>query len=94
MGDVQEVEFIKDDAVVRVKARVLEETNEGSLVLFTHGSFLQELAAGGAVAHNGGTMRKDFGAADEISTCEMDSMGISIELNQFIDKIEAGNHPE
>lgn len=83
----------KDEAVQVVKAQVDDETDLGSLIIFTDGSFVPEIGGGAAIASNDIVESKSFGPPEGISNYEMEAMALSIALNHYIDRIETDTTP-
>lgn len=92
-GHIENLGLTKDDAVQVVKTQVIEETNQGSLVVFTDGSYIPTVGGGAAIATETTEESKTFGPVEGISNYEMEAMALSIALNHYIDHIEANTSP-
>lgn len=90
---IENIGLTKDEAMPVVIEQVENETDQGSLVIFTDGSFIPEMGGGAAMVTETATDSKAFGPAAGISNYEMEAMALSIALNHYIDKIETDTVP-
>lgn len=93
LGDIMNIGLDKDKAVEEVLTQVKEENDQGSVVIFTDGSFLQDKGGGAAIALTEFTESEVFGPTTGISNYEMEAMAISMALNHYIDLIETDKAP-
>lgn len=83
----------KDTAALEVSRQVQEESEQGSMIIFTDGSFIQDVGGGAAIALTTDTRSKAFGPVTGITNYKMEIMALSIALNYYIDAIEDDNTP-
>lgn len=93
LGDIKNLGLDKETAAVEVLSQVKEETNRGSMVIFTDGSFIQEVGGGAAIALTDDARHKAFGPMAGITNYEMEIMVLSLALNYYIDAIENNTTP-
>lgn len=92
-GVIENLDLTKDEAVQVVKQQVIKETDQGSLVVFTDGSYISTTGGGAAIATETMVESKTFGPPEGISNYEMEAMALSIALNHYIDCIETDTTP-
>lgn len=80
-------------AVKEVLTQVKYETDQGSVVIFTDGSFLHNKGGGAAIALMDFVQSETFGPPDGISNYEMESMALIMTLNHYIDLIDTNETP-
>lgn len=68
----------KDDAVQVVKEQIVKETDQGSLIIFTDGSYLPTMGGRAAIASQEWVGSKTFGPVEGISNYEMEAMALSL----------------
>lgn len=91
--EIENLGLTKDEAVEVVREQITDETNQGSLVIFTDGSYIPEMGGGAAMVSTDTTTNKSFGPEAGISNYEMEAMALSLALNHYIDKIETDSTP-
>lgn len=94
LGTINNIGLSKDEATVEVIRQHAEETAQGSMVIFTDGSFLQDIGGGAAIALELETRNKAFGPINGITNYKMELMALSLALNYYIDAIETDTTPE
>lgn len=94
LGTIGNVGIDKDSAVAEVLKQVQEETDQGSVVIFTDGSFLQDKGGGASIALTTFTESEAFGPPNGISNYEMESMALSMALNHYVNLIETDSTPD
>lgn len=93
LGEIQNLGIKKDKAVEEVLSQVVEETSQGSMVVFTDGSYVQETGGGAAMTTTTSVESEAFGPVDGVTNYEMELMALSLALNHYIDHIETNTSP-
>lgn len=93
LGTIKNLGLSKDEAAEEVLTQLKDETDQGSMVIFTDGSFIQDIGGGAAIAFDKETRNKAFGPTKGITNYEMELMALSLALNHYIDNLEADNAP-
>lgn len=77
---MENVGLDKELAVRTVPTPVKAETDQGSMIIFTDGSYLQQTGVGASTALTANTRSKAFGRADGITNYETEVMALSLGL--------------
>lgn len=93
LGEIENLGLDKESAAKKIQLQVTEETEQGSMVIFTDGSYLQETGGGAAIALETSTKHASYGSVNGITNYEMEGIALSIALNHYIDAIETNNAP-
>lgn len=94
LGEIKNLGLDKDTTALEVLSQVKEEMDQGSMIIFTDGSFIQEVGGGAAIALTTDARSKAFGPMTGITNYEMEVMALSLALNYYIDAIEENTTPE
>lgn len=73
--------------------QIEDENKQGSMVIFTDGSYSHEKGGGAAIALTTETKQQSFGPPNGISNYKMKAMALSIALNHFIDTLSTDMTP-
>lgn len=93
LGEIENLGLDKESAARKVQVQIDEETEQGSMIVFTDGSYLQEKGGGAAIALKTESEYLSFGPVMGISNYKMEAMALSIALNHYIDALETDKIP-
>lgn len=93
LGEIENLGLEKESAAQKIKLQVKEETAQGSMIIFTDGSHLQETGGGAAIALQTEAKYSSYVPPNGISNYKMEAIAQSIALNYSIEAIGTNKAP-